>query len=77
MADNNEVKVHLSDYCVALLDILQAETGCATRSELVEWLVLCQRHSARDARALLSQRPRRGRRWPVVLPDDAVLPPEG
>ena len=77
MSDANPIQVTVSDYCLALLNELQRDTGCNSRSELIEWLVLCQRHSMVDARALLNQRPKRGRRWPIVLPDDAVLPPEG
>jgi len=77
MNDANAVQITVSDYCLVLLEELQVEIGCSSRSELIEWLVLCQRHSMVDARALLNQRSRRGRRWPIVLPDDAVLPPEG
>lgn len=70
---------HLSDYADALIPRLQEEFGCESRSELIELLILSQAHSAKDARALLMCRTPRGRPWPavVVLPDDAVLPPEG
>jgi hypothetical protein len=77
MNNANPVKVTVSGYCLILLDELQQELGCESRSELVELLVLSQRHSPRDARALLRQRSQRGRRWPIVLPDSFVLPPEG
>lgn len=77
MAEANTIQVSLSDYSVALLAKLQTDLDCDSRSELIEWLVLSQVHSAGDARALLQQRPKRGRRWPVVLPDDAILPSEG
>ena len=77
MPEANTIQITVSDYCLALLEDLQPQLGCTSRSELIEWLVLCQVHSAADARALLSQRSKRGRRWPVVLPDDAELPPEG
>jgi hypothetical protein len=81
MNDRNDLKVYVSDYCMLLLDQLEAELGCASRSELVELLVLSQVHAPRDAWALVRKRSPRGRRWPVVLPvvlpDDAVLPPEG
>jgi len=73
----NRQTVHLSNYAVALSKDLQAELGCESMSEMLEWLILSQRHSSVDARALLSQRSKRGRRWPNVLSDDAVLPPEG
>lgn len=77
MSDANKIQITVSDYCLALLMQLQEQLGCDNRSELIEWLVLSQVHTAADARSLLSQRPKRGRRWPVVLPEDAVLPPEG
>ena len=77
MSEANTIQITVSDYCLAMLEQLQPQLGCSSRSELIEWLVLSQIHSAADARALLGQRSKRGRRWPVVLPDDAVLPPEG
>ena len=77
MNNANPVKVTVSDYCLALLNDLQANLECDSRSELVELLVLSQRHSPTDAWALLRQRSPRGRRWPIVLPDSAFLPPEG
>lgn len=77
MTVSNRQTVHLSDYAVALANQLRVELGCDSTSELIEWLILCQRHSLIDARALLNQRSKRGRRWPVVVPDDFMLPPEG
>ena len=65
----NRRTIYLSDYALALGDYLQAELGCASMSELSEWLILCQRHSLVDARALLKRRSKRGRRWPVVPPE--------
>ena len=77
MSDLNELKIYLTDYTAALSVQLQADLSCASRSELIELLVLSQVHSPRDARALIAQRSKRGRRWPVVVPDNFVLPPEG
>ena len=77
MPEANTIQISVSDYCMILMRDLIVRLDCDSRSELVEWLVLSQVHSAADARALLGQRSKRGRRWPVVLPDDAVLPPEG
>ncbi len=77
MSDLNELKIYLTDYAAALSEKLKTDLDCASRSELVELLVLSQVHSPRDARAILAQRSKRGRRWPVVVPDNFVLPPEG
>ena len=77
MSEANTINLTVSDYCLDLLKILKTEQGCKNRSETIEWLVLCKFHNVADARALLGQRSKRGRRWPVVIPDDAVLPPEG
>jgi|GEM_PF-2311355 len=71
----NRRTIYLSDYALALGEQLQDDLGCTSISEMSEWLILCQKHSVVDARALLSQRSKRGRRWPVVKPDDSVLPP--
>ena len=73
----NRRSLYLSDHALALGEQLQSELGCASISEMIEWLILCQKHTVVDARSLLNQRSKRGRRWPVVQPDDAVLPPEG
>lgn len=52
--------------------------GCKSVSEYIEWLILCQRFSAPEATSLLAMRKQRGGRGGViVLPDHAVLPPEG
>ncbi len=59
------------------MDELQSDLGCDSRSQLIELLVISQRHAGRDVWAILNQRSPRGRRWPLVLADDAVLPPEG
>jgi len=74
----SKANIGLTEYALAIADELQAEHGCKSRSELFEWLLLCQRHTAKDAAALFSRRRQRGQRGAiVVLPDDAVLPPEG
>jgi hypothetical protein len=44
---------------------LQAEFECESRSQLIEFLILSQRHSVSEVRKLLVQRPKRGRRWPA------------
>ena len=51
MSDLNELKIYLTDYAVTLSEQLQTDLSCASRSELVELLVLSQVHSPRDARA--------------------------
>lgn len=56
-----------------------AETdGCSSASEWIEWVILSQRFPRDEAAALLKLRRQRGGRGAVVvLPDNAVLPPEG
>ncbi len=65
MSEANPIKIHVSDYCLNLLDELQTELECESRSQLVEFLVLSQRHSAKEAKRLVGERPKRGRRWPA------------
>ena len=65
MSKTNEIKISVSDYALSLLDGLQAELGCATRSQLVELLVVSQKHTAKEAWALVDARPKPGRRWPA------------
>lgn len=60
-----QVKVHLSERCLTLIAELQAEFGCNSKSQLIEFLVLSQRHTAKEAKRLLEERPKRGRRWPT------------
>lgn len=74
----HQTKIHLSDLAQAIADELQLSLGCDSRSELIEWLILCQRFSAPEARVLLANRRKRGERGiVVVVPDDYELPPEG
>lgn len=72
------ITITLSEFGLAVLDDVQQQLGCASRSETIEWLALCQRYSTAEARALLKNRRQRGERTAItVLPDDAELPPEG
>lgn len=72
------ITITLTDFGLSVLDDVQQQLGCASRSETIEWLALCQKFSAEEARALLANRRQRGERTAVtVLPDDAELPPEG
>ena len=77
MAEQNRIIIGITDYARALLPQLQSDLGCASQSELFELLILSQVHSPRDAWALVSQRPKRGRRWPVVLPAAGRPPAAG
>jgi hypothetical protein len=68
--------IGLSDLAWKLIDDAIAATGCESRGEYLEWLVLSQKFEQSEAEALWRLRRRRGGRGGVVvLPDDAVLPP--
>jgi hypothetical protein len=70
--------VGMTDLAWALLDRAVAEGGYKSRGEYLEWIVLCQFHSAADAQALWERRRQRGGRGGViVVPDGCELPPEG
>lgn len=70
--------IGLSDLAWKLVDDALKPSGCSSRGEYLEWLVLSQKFPASEAAALLRQRRRRGGRGGVVvMPDDAVLPEEG
>lgn len=72
------ITITLSEFGLSVLDDVQQQLGCASRSETIEWLALCQQFSAAEARELLKNRRQRGERTAItVLPDDAELPPEG
>lgn len=60
-----QVHIHLTEETLALADELQAEFECESRSQLIEFLILSQRHSASEAKKRLAVRPKRGRRWPA------------
>jgi hypothetical protein len=60
-----QFKIHLTEGCIKLADELQAEFGCESRGQLIEFLILSQRQSASEVRKMLVQRPKRGRRWPA------------
>ena len=73
-----KTKIGLTDLAVQIAREEQQACGCSSLSEYLEWLILCQRFSAPEASALLRLRKQRGGLGGVrVLPDDAVLPPEG
>lgn len=74
----HSLPIHLSQFGRHLLNELQTDLECSSLSETVELLILSQKFSAPEARALLKNRRQRGERVSIVaLPDDAVLPPEG
>jgi hypothetical protein len=77
MSKTNEIKISVSDYALTMLDSLQTELECSTRSQLVELLILSQKHGPREAWALLDQRPKRGRRWPAATQEAPVASPGG
>lgn len=81
MTNNSPVSrqpIGLSDLAWTLIDDALAAAGCASRGEYLEWLVLSQKFSPPEAEALWKLRRKRGGLGGViVLPDDAVLPPEG
>lgn len=74
----NRQPIGLSDLAWKLIDDSLTAAGCESRGEYLEWLVLSQQYAPSEAEALWKLRRRRGGRGGVVvLPDDAVLPPEG
>jgi hypothetical protein len=58
------INITLSPLCLSILDDLQTEHNTNNRSEMIEWLVLSQKHSKTEVERLLKDRPKRGRRWP-------------
>lgn len=70
--------IGLSELAWKLIDDAMPAAGCDSRGEYLEWLVLSQKYDQPEAEALWKLRRRRGGRGGVVvLPDDALLPPEG
>lgn len=68
--------IGLSELAWKILDEQSAASGCASRGEYVEWLILSQKFERAEAEALWRLRRRRGGLGGVyVLPDDANLPP--
>lgn len=73
-----KTKIGLTDLAWQIAREEQVASGCNSLSEYIEWVVLCQRFSAAEATALMRLRKQRGGLGGVrVVPDDAVLPPEG
>ena len=73
-----KTKIGLTDLAWQIAREEQAAHGCSSLSEYLEWVVLCQRFPAGEASTLLRLRKQRGGRGGVhVVPDGAVLPPEG
>ena len=74
----NRQPIGLSDLAWKLIDEAIKPTGCSSRGEYLEWLVLSQKFTPAEAASLWKLRRRRGGLGGVVvLPDDAVMPPEG
>jgi hypothetical protein len=79
----NDSPVHrqpigLSELAWQLIDEALKPSGCTSRGEYLEWLVLSQKFSQPEAEALWKLRRRRGGLGGVVLlPENAKLPPEG
>lgn len=73
----------LKDRIITLSDLAMeiarrnAESNQESVSKYVERVLLSQDLSTPEVDALLRERPGRGRPRVHVLPDDAVLPPEG
>lgn len=60
---STRIDITLSPLCLSILDDLQTEHNTNNRSEMIEWLVLSQKHSKTEVEKLLKDRPKRGRRW--------------
>jgi hypothetical protein len=74
----NRQPIGLSNLAWKLIDDALKSSGCASRGEYLEWLVLSQTFPKDEAEALWNLRRKRGGVGGVtVLPDDAKLPPEG
>ena len=70
--------IGLTDLAHSIASEQATANDCDSVSEYVEWLILCQQFSKDEAASLLKLRRKRGGRGGVVvLPDNAVLPPEG
>ena len=73
----------LKDRIITLSDLAMeiarrnAESNAESVSKYVERVLLSQDLSTHEVDALLRERPGRGRPRVHVLPNDAVLPPEG
>jgi hypothetical protein len=74
----NKSRVGMTDLAWKIAEEESEKSGCSSVSEWLEWIVLSQQFSAPEAASLLKlRRQRGGRGGVVVLPPDAVLPPEG
>jgi hypothetical protein len=70
--------IGLTELAWSIVDSEIAAAGCSSRSDYLEWLILCQRFPAAEATALWNLRRRRGGLGGVyVVPDDFQLPLEG
>lgn len=70
--------IGLTELAWEIVDSEITKSGCRSRSDYLEWLILCQRFGAAEATALWNLRRRRGGLGGViVVPDDFALPPEG
>lgn len=66
MGKSIPINITLSPLCLSVLDDLKTEHNTNNRSEMIEWLVLSQKHSKTEVEKLLKDRPKRGRRWDTV-----------
>lgn len=74
----NRQPIGLSDLAWKLIDEALQPSGCASRGEYLEWLVLSQKFHHAEAEELWKLRRRRGGLGGVVvLADHAKMPPEG
>lgn len=69
----NKTKIGMTDLAWEIVAEESAKNECTSASEYLEWLVLSQRFSAREAASLLRLRRQRGGRGGVHV----VLPTEG
>jgi hypothetical protein len=68
----NRQPIGLSDLAWRLIDDAIAATGCSSRGEYLEWLVLSQQFSAPEAESLWKLRRKRGGLGGVIVIPDHI-----